>query len=353
MKRLILILMAVLAGGMIMAGESTILNADSKHITYSGRMDFTDPLAPRFDWPGVSISLNFEGQDIGARIEDGGNDYNIFIDGKLKGILSTEKDKRDYLLAKGLKKGKHSVMLTKRTEGYDGVAVFKGFALYPGGKPLAPTATLEKKILFIGDSLTVGYGVEGKSIKCDSERKYKNNYLAFSSVAARALNMEHHVVAISGRGVVRNYGEKTKSSKEPLPIYVDRMLMNDGILKWDYKSWVPDVVVINLGTNDFSTEPKPDKKVFTKAYLKLIKKVRAYYPKTGIFICDGPTQSEPFFECIADMKKSINDKNIHWVKMAPLTEKDWGCDYHPNIKAAKRMAAELVNEIKKTAAIVK
>jgi hypothetical protein len=45
--------------------------------------------------------------------------------------------------------------------------------------------------------------------------------------------------------------------------------------------------------------------------------------------------------------KGQKDKKIYRVAMKPLTEADWACDYHPNIKAAARMAGELVKEIKK------
>jgi hypothetical protein len=192
----------------------------------------------------------------------------------------------------------------------------------------------------------VGYGVEGPGIKCDSERKYKNNYLAFSAVAARSLNAEYHITAISGRGVARNYGEKTELSPEPLPFYYDRTLMNEAGLKWDFRSWMPGIVVINLGTNDYATDPKPPKGIFIGAYKKLVEKARRNYPDAHIFICIGPQQSEPFFQYMKEVLAGIKDKKTHRVEMAMLKEDDYGCDRHPNVKAAGRMAEELVKRIK-------
>jgi lysophospholipase L1-like esterase len=336
-------------------GETMLITPDEKTVEYSGRIDFSDAKAPRFDWPGVSLELNFENSSSCSVLlnDEGRNDFNIIVDGRQTGILTAKKGEKEYLLSEGLTLKKHTVLLTKRTEGYDGITVFKGFILDSAAKAVAGEKKKRIKMEFIGDSLTVGYGVEGKGIKCGSERTYKNNYLAFSAVAARELDADFNIVAISGRGVVRNYGEKTAISPEPLPLYYGRTLMNDPKAKWDFKTYTPDIVVVNLGTNDFSTEPKPEKNTFIRNYLKLIGRVRENYPKASIFICVGPTQSEPFFECVEKMKDGIRDKKVHWVNMRPLTEQDWGCDYHPNIKAAARMAGELVKQVKKVMVIIK
>jgi lysophospholipase L1-like esterase len=352
MKKAIIAAMALLLGSCAFSahkGEKMITGPGNKSILYSGRIDFSDPEAPRFDWPGINIGINFEGSSSCGVIlrDEGRNDFNIIIDGKQAGVIETKAGEAEYSLASNLGKGPHAVLLTKRTETYDGVTVFNGFVLDKGAKLLPSPEKPKKKIEFIGDSLTVGFGVEGLSVKCDSERKYKNNYLSFAAVAARSLKAEYQIIAISGRGVVRNYGEKTELSPEPLPLYYDRTLMNDAKVKWDFRSWVPGIVVINLGTNDFSTEPKPPVDVFIKAYVKLIEQVRTNYPSADIFICVGPTQSEPFFESMKQVFAGVKDKHVHKVEMTPLKDGDHACDYHPNIKAAERMAGELVGEIKK------
>lgn len=56
-------------------------------------------------------------------------------------------------------------------------------------------------------------------------------------------------------GVVRNYGEKTPTSPIPFPMIYKRTVANDANSTWNTAQWTPDVVVINLGTNDFSSQP--------------------------------------------------------------------------------------------------
>ena len=227
------------------------------------------------------------------------------------------------------------------------MAVFHGLLLDKGAKLLPPPERPVRKIEFIGDSITVGYGVEGPGITCPSEREFKNNWKAFSAVAARELKAEYQIIAISGRGVVKNYGEKINISAEPLPLYYDRTLQNDPAIKWDFKSWTPDAVVINLGTNDFSAQPVPEGGVFTKAYVDLIKRVRNNHPEAHVFICNGPAQLPPFNRYIVDVIDSFKkDKKIHRVDMQKMTEAELGCDWHPNEPAAQRLAGELTAEMK-------
>jgi hypothetical protein len=64
------------------AGDSTgVVDADHPSIQYVGRFDRTDPKAPAFDWPGVTIAAAFEGTSCSLRLRDSGNFYSVSIDG--------------------------------------------------------------------------------------------------------------------------------------------------------------------------------------------------------------------------------------------------------------------------------
>ena len=60
-------------------------------------------------------------------------------------------------------------------------------------------------------------------------------------------------------GVVRNYGSPNVTSPDPLPIFYPRAVANDNSSSWNPSQWQADAVVINLGSNDFSTQPQPPK----------------------------------------------------------------------------------------------
>ena len=354
MTKILIVSFCVVVISIIIAGcaqfavkkESQRVPADSPDISYTGRIDFSDPKAPRFDWPGIIIRVNFEGEWIGVVIKDGGNDYNVFIDGRPEGIIVTKPWLEEYTAAEKLSPGSHLLAISRRGEGYQGIAVFKGLLLDKNGKMLPLPEMQKRKIEFIGDSISVGFGVEGPGIKCPSEREFKNNWKSHAAITARAFDAQYHIIAISGRGLVKNWGEKTKESKEPLPYYYDRTLQNEPDIKWDFKSWVPDIAVINLGTNDYSAPPVPDGPVFIKAYLELIKRVRAHYPDAWILCCSGPAQQPPFNEYFAEIMDSVNDPKVKRVDFGSFSEDELGCDWHPNEKGAQRIAGSLIDRIK-------
>lgn len=63
---------------------------------------------------------------------------------------------------------------------------------------------------------------------------------------------------------------KEKVSPNAMPNRFNRVYDEKGLPDWNFKQWKPDAIVINLGTNDFSTQPYPDKAVFKEGYEKLI-----------------------------------------------------------------------------------
>ena len=94
---------------------------------------------------------------------------------------------------------------------------------------------------------------------------------------ARYYDADYTLIAHSGRGAARNYGDSVRVSKVTMK---DRMLNTfdeDLTHKWNFKGYRPDLVVINLGSNDFSTEPHPYKSEFTKAYKQILAQLREHY----------------------------------------------------------------------------
>ena len=176
--------------------------------------------------------------------------------------------------------------------------------------------------------------------------------MSYASMTARALNADYSLVAYSGRGAVRNYGDSSKTSKDPMPVLYERICFNDTTSKWNFSKWIPQAVVINLGTNDFSTKPYPDKEVFQNAYIQLINRIRALYPGVTIFCICGPMIGEPCMGYIKEMvvneQKKTRDKDVFFIPIprSIMTDADWGCAMHPNISGAVKMMNEIVAVIK-------
>ena len=335
--------------------ESTgVIDADDPDIQYVGRFDFSNPQKALFDWAGVSMSARFEGSSCSIRLEDHHNEYAVIVDDHAPELLITDTVTTLYRLASELSDSvPHSIMVQKRTEPLVGKGEFMGFVLDKGKKLLPPEKRPVRRIEFIGNSITSGFGVEGDSPDCHFSPQTENACMSYAGITARALGAEYHLISYSGRGVVRNYGDSSKTSANPMPALYDRTCYFDSTTKWNFRNWDPQAVVINLGTNDFSTQPYPDKDVFQSAYSRLIERVRTLYRGVTIFCISGPMIGEPCTGYIkevveAQQKMRGRYRDVYFIPIAKdaLTDADWGCDRHPNILGMAKMADIIVPAVR-------
>ena len=56
---------------------------------------------------------------------------------------------------------------------------------------------------------------------------------------------------------------------------------------WDHAKWHPDVVVMNLGTNDFASGVV-DSAEFVNVAVDFVQRIRSYHPEAKIVLLDGP-----------------------------------------------------------------
>ena len=329
-----------------------VINADNPYIQYVGRFNFSDPKKVVFDWPGVIISAKFTGTSLSVGLEDGKNEYAVIVDNYAPRILSTDTSKV-YKVISGLPDSiPHTIIIQKRTETFVGKGIFSGFILERGCSLLKPEKRPERRIEFIGNSITCGFGDEGETADCHFSPLTENANMSYAAITSRVLNADYSMIAYSGRGVVRNYGDTNKTSINPMPSLYDRTCFNDSTTKWNFTKWIPQAVVINLGTNDFSTKPFPDKDIFQKGYLDLINRVRALYPRVNIFCIGGPMTEEPCVsyvrEVVTNDQKMKREKDLFFIeiKKSFLAQTDWGCDEHPNILGMQKMADVIIPMIK-------
>ncbi len=324
-------------------GEGTA-DADHPLIRYTGRFDFTDPKAPSFDWPGTTIEAAFEGTFLAVELKDGNNDYNVSVDGQPSTVLRTTAE-TVYVLAPRLPEGRHTVRLTRRTEPGWGEATFRGFILDPRRELVELRPRPERRLLFIGDSFTAGYGNEGQ-LGCTFSRETQNIERTYAVMVSQELGAEYEILAKSGRGVVRNYGEPTPTSPKPMPAYFAQTKAEKEQPTWDFQRWIPHAVVINLGTNDFSTQPHPPQEVFAKGYEALIEQVRQAYPAVPIFCVAGPRMKDPataYIRAVVEHQRAKDGGQTHLAIIQDNLEmpKDFGCDKHPSVTGQRKMADQL------------
>ena len=324
------------------------ISADNANIHYQGRFDLRNPAEPIFDWSGVVIEAKFTGSSIAALLESGHNIFNVSIDAKTQ-ILTTTPEESLYLLAENLTPGDHHVRIVKRTEAQVGRAAFRGFVLDGGGKLLAPPPPAARRIEFIGDSITAGYGNEGDSPTCFFTPLTQNAEATYAAQTAVYFDADYTLLALSGLGIVRNFDRAAALSGATAVDYFSRTVALYPGLTWDFGQWTPDAVVINLGTNDFSTEPFPEQELFVDGYTNLIRAVHTQYPDAAIFATAGPILFADVWwyveTAVTRARQQLNFENIHYVPIEnnlELSGVDYGCDLHPNVNGHQKIADQLI-----------
>ncbi len=328
-------------------GAYSSFTALDQNISIMGRTLITEHGNVMFDWPGVSISANFTGSFCAILLDDTNNNfYNVFLDDQPAKVIEVHSDTL-LLIAAGLPAGNHALKITKRTEGFQGIATFKGIMLEEGSTLLPADQPSSRKIEFIGNSITCGYGTESENKTDDFKAETENNYKSYAPILCRAFGADYHVIAHSGQGLVRNYGYAEQVSPYTMPDRYLQLFDTEKEPLWDFSSWKPDMVVINLGTNDFSTEPHPLETVFNRAYTNLVKFIRSQYDSIPVFCIVGPMTDEPCYSYVKNMVEGnrtyLKDKNVFFIGIPPylLVEEDWGA-WHPKYSGQIKMAEHIV-----------
>ena len=274
-----------------------------------GRADRSNPKLPLLAWSGASFSVAFTGTDASIHLTGLGGIYDVFVDGATAptSVLDLTSDASElHPIATGLTSGPHTVTVFKRTEGQYSNAAFAGFDL-KGTIATLPAAPIHK-IEFIGNSITCGYGdldsagyatmAAGNGPVWNIETE--DHYYSYTAVTARTLGAEHHTVCFSGKGMYRNNDNSTTNVISDYYGLIDP----NATTPWDFTKWTPDVVSINLGTNDFYLGP-PDSTSYVNATIAFIKKVYTYYPNVTVFIVDGPMLSDYYPSNVAPYNANI------------------------------------------------
>ncbi len=336
------------------------VGADNAKIQYVGRFDFANPKQVKFAWTGAQITFTFEGTMCYLLMNhfSEGNDkadnpktnyFNVFINNKLVKILQVENGKKVYELAKGLPKGNYTVSIFKRTEASFGVCEFLGFEVDEAAKILDSPARPTRKIEFIGDSITCGYGNEGDKADCTFTPATENGYLSYAQITARNLSAEAVTICYSGRGLIRNYD---KTSRNTMPVLYDLMYPQDSISRWKSTDWIPQAVIINLGTNDFAHEV-PDSTLFCLSYHSLIEKTLKTNTKASIFCIVGSMMNGEKLETIKNYLQNVvayqrkkGNTKVYFFEMSTQGKLGYGCDWHPNVAQNQHNAKELTAFVK-------
>lgn len=320
------------------AAEPELVAPDDPRVRIIGR-SLNQGGQVHFDWPGVRIEFRMKGGGFKVLLRGTGPDFNVLVDGEQWTKLGTwGADGYDLWLPDG---AEHTVTLIRRQGPSYGETIFAGIQPVPGAEllPLPPPKT--RRVEFVGDSLTVGYGVEAVWTRCEDLRPYENAAKAYASLAADLMHAEPWLVAMSGHGVVRNFGETAAASPLAMPGRYPGALASD-----PSRVWAPeapfDAAVIFLGTNDVSTPPGVEHAALVAGFHGLIAQVRARHSADlPIFLLQ---QGEVPAITTALRAVLAGTSNTHHLVL-PSMGLDRGCDQHPGQRTQSRWAHLLATQM--------
>ncbi len=320
MKFLIMIIIvALLISPMAVRAEGTISATDSR-IKYVGRWIENQKgyMEGSFE---CMAEIRFSGTYLKVTKGSSGKLY-VSVDGGEYVEMQLDSTKS---LAKNLENGEHTVKIFARAQ--QAFPIFAGFET--DGDLLAPIE--RPTIEFIGDSILEGYTVD--PVKNASINSYGH-------LVGEMLGFDRNIVAFGGITITPNYGNPDKQGM------VNRYYMRKEYQPaqptseaWDTSLFVPDHIVINLGTNDSNAQAGE----FLGSYITFLTNLRKSYPETNIFIMT------PF-----NGRKNEEVKNVYNVakddKMFLIDSYLWGVsggsdNLHPTVEGHKKAAELLAKEI--------
>ncbi|WP_230480870.1 SGNH/GDSL hydrolase family protein [Sphingomonas sp. Leaf21] len=305
----------------------------------------------RRQWPGTYFEGRFRGPAVDLSVGPGAVSLRIRVDGGAAMPLVKPQPGLYRIAAKGA--GDHNIRVDVASESQAGPTVVRGLFAPQGSMALPAPAARARQIEFIGDSHTVGYGNTSPDRQCSQDVIWRttDTTLGVPGVTAARYDADYQVNAISGRGIVRNYGgfaAPTVPEAYPYALF-------DGQIRATTPGWHPQVVVIALGTNDFSTPLKPGERWadrdalhadYERTYTAFVGGLRKAYPSAFFVLwatdrADGEIARE--VSKVTDMLRAGGEKRIAFVPVNGLAFS--GCDSHPDLADDRLTAATIERAI--------
>ena len=338
------------------AGPTGVVTPPSDpRIVLLGRVDKTDPAKPRFGYPGTGWTIRFQGTSVmvGVDSDSGTSALTVVLDGKQLSVEILQKGYNRFEVAApptspatwDASSVVHTLEVLKRTETWQGVITFTDLMM-GNSKLLSAPRLPERRLMFVGDSVTCGVGVNNDATCTNPVTDPSiDAYDSYGMLLGRRLDAQAQLVCYGGRGLERDFkGHGVAEGTLNAPQFLDLAVATDdpkGRAAWDTKSYAPDGIIVSLGTNDFSLEAtKPlDGTVWVGEYVALLKRLRAEYPHAVIMGTEGAIVTNPLLrQYIQQAVDQVHDPKILWVESKHYPGN--GCNGHPSREQHVHMAED-------------
>ena len=296
-------------------------------------------------WAGSVYEYKCTGSIAGAVISASSGQFEVSVDGGEWLLYPVEEQStKEYIFADDLDPNKeHTVRIMKSQDVWSSRVTVQGVVVEDSADIVKGYTRDDYalKIEFIGDSITSG-GVTGQ---------YNTSYVY---TCASILNANYNVVSRSGQGLYKHVNFGTPG---PLKSLYAGIGTESG--DYDY-SYNPDLVVLNIGTNDGANvrqleseaEKKEYREQFEKMYVEMLEILHEKNPNATILCTVG--QMGDYNQVFTELQSAIDtfktnhpDAKVHFFKMSAATDAGKETSWHPGTESHIRNGKELAEEIKK------
>ncbi len=248
--------------------------------------------------------------------------FTVFVDGvrqKTRYAVSGGRHPQRIAIAEIKEAGEHNIRILKQTEARYSTAELHTLVI--DGHLTAAPENRDYYIEFIGDSITCGMGNLGTSVNTDAQNAtYEDGTYTYAFLAAEDLGADCSVVSQSGIGIAKSWFDPIKDFYTKLSYCRDK--------DTDYSfSRVPDMVVINLGTNDHFLESESE--AVTAGAVELMELVRSSYGAEVTILWAYGAMGECMFDAVSAAIDTLGGESAG-IYSCRLTENTSGAANHPN-----------------------
>ena len=303
---------------------------------------------------GASVLGKFKGTELVLRVfsEFSLSDRNAYIrvtmDGKTRRVRLPKGEKT---IAVRAEEGAHVFEVVKLTESANNS--FALFSAETDGAFLPQEKTPALKIEFIGDSITTGFGTLAPFGNGEYKTKEQDVTKAFSYLTAKALGADYNVIAAGGWPIY-----KSVYSDHSIPEIYENVDFFRNEEKWDFSSFVPDVVVITLGTNDFSylsefsgEKREAEKEKVTEIFTEFIKRVAEKNERAKIILLCGFFEKPELLPLTIEAKERVGSPRVSVLETPSAASMSDVRAGHPGRICHRIAARRLVEAIKKSGSL--
>lgn len=343
----------------------------------------TGELAPlTLFWTGSAVELNVQGSELWVEVESQYDMYESWISIVINGVPVSRQmlttGRYWVCVFRGMNAGVvKNVRIVKDVQAMSGDSgcSLQIHALKSDGAFL-PVQEKPYKIEFIGDSITSGEGAIGAKAEEDWIPMWFSAIHNYTYMTAGALNAEYRVISQSGWGVLTSWDNNPKGSIPDVYEQVCGLLAGERNEELgagdehDFSSWQPDVVVVNLGSNDGGAFQSPEWKdpdtgkvykqrlnedgtyheedlaAFEKAVEQFLFKLRKNNPTAHLVWAYGMLgfpMMPAIYRAVNAYTQKTGDRKVTIIQLPDTTEETVGARTHPG-ELSHRRTAEVLAE---------